>query len=100
VSPIFDYKHSDTNGCSITGGVVYRGTGVPALDGWYVYGDYCRTGLTGIYLAPSGEPAETFTVHTALLGTDAQTVTSFGVGPDGELYVCSLDGPVWRVVAR
>ncbi len=97
VSPIFDYRHSDTNGCSITGGIVYRGAGVPALDGWYVYGDYCRTGLTAIYLARSGDRAVTY---TALLGTDARAVTSFGVGPDGELYVCSLNGPVWRIVTR
>ena len=96
VPPIYDYGHSDTNGCSVTGGLVYRGRGVPALDGWYVYGDYCRIGLTGIYLSRQGDQAIT---HTALLGTTARTVVSFGSGPDGELYVCSLDGSLWRIVA-
>ena len=39
VWPVAVYPH--TEGCSITGGYVYRGSEVPALRGRYVYGDFC-----------------------------------------------------------
>ncbi|MGH7581584.1 MAG: PQQ-dependent sugar dehydrogenase, partial [Gemmatimonadales bacterium] len=37
--PVIFYDH-DT-GCSITGGFVYRGAAIPALQGHYFYSDYC-----------------------------------------------------------
>ncbi len=40
LAPLFEYEHGD-RGCSITGGVRYRGVAMPELHGWYVYGDYC-----------------------------------------------------------
>jgi uncharacterized repeat protein (TIGR03806 family) len=47
LNPIRDYPHgsSGTNvGNSITGGIVYRGTNIPQLTGWYVYADYTAPG--------------------------------------------------------
>jgi glucose/arabinose dehydrogenase len=41
--PVAEYSHSD--GCSITGGYVYRGKAIPCLTGWYIYGDYCSGNL-------------------------------------------------------
>ena len=38
-NPVAEYSHE--LGCSVTGGFVYRGPSIPALDGRYVYGDYC-----------------------------------------------------------
>src|SRR5262249_10363542 len=40
VAPVLAYAHASGAGQSVTGGVVYRGTRVPALYGKYVYGDY------------------------------------------------------------
>ena len=37
--PVTEYGHDE--GCSVTGGTVYRGEGQPALRGWYVFADYC-----------------------------------------------------------
>ena len=39
IFPQLVYSHAD--GCSITGGYVYRGSSVPAAQGRYFYGDYC-----------------------------------------------------------
>jgi glucose/arabinose dehydrogenase len=39
VPPIVEYNH--TEGCSVTGGYVYRGSLIPALFGTYLLGDFC-----------------------------------------------------------
>ena len=44
--PIYEYRHAD-GGCSVTGGVVYRGNAIPALRGAYLFGDYCSPGRRG-----------------------------------------------------
>ncbi|MEP6660539.1 MAG: PQQ-dependent sugar dehydrogenase [Acidimicrobiales bacterium] len=90
VDPIFDFSHA--NACSVTGGVVYHGAAVPSLAGTYLFGDYCHTGLWGLRLR--GTVLEQFD-----LGTDASSVVSFGTGPDGELYVCSIGGTLYRIVS-
>src|SRR5205085_4734692 len=38
--PVGEYDHSSGD-CSVTGGYVYRGAAIPALDGWYLFSDYC-----------------------------------------------------------
>ena len=38
--PVIEYGHDATGGFSVTGGYRYRGTTLPALSGYYVYGDY------------------------------------------------------------
>ena len=50
--PVAEYSHAQ--GCSVTGGYVYRGSAVPSLAGWYVYGDFC-TGR--IWAVPRRRPA-------------------------------------------
>jgi glucose/arabinose dehydrogenase len=97
LGPVVEYAHSGGR-CSVTGGAVYRGSGVPELIGTYLYGDYCTGEIWGLRL---GEEVENrlFTdpddVHLPRLGG----LTSFGVGPDGEMYVMQASGRLWRVVS-
>lgn len=90
--PVFEYSHAQ--GCSITGGYVYRGSAVANLQGLYFFADYCE-GWVRSFRYASG---------TALELTDWPTlrpggpITSFGEDAAGELYVLSSSGGVFKVV--
>lgn len=89
--PIAEYNHSQ--GCSITGGFVYRGSSLPDLAGRYVFGDYC-SGKIWTLTEASGR------WQTApLLQTDIR-ISSFGEDQDGDLYVVDHQGAVYRVGGR
>lgn len=92
VPPLFAYDHSG-GGCSVTGGYVYRGARVPALAGVYVFADYCLGELHGI-TTRDGE-----LVDQRGLGVQVAAPTSFGEDAEGELYVLSQEGGVFRIVA-
>jgi glucose/arabinose dehydrogenase len=84
VFPVAVYNHR--LGCSVTGGYVYRGRAVPAARGRYFYGDYC----SGRVWSKRGRAVrqEPFTVDS---------LSSFGEGPTGELYLASLEGAIYRL---
>ncbi|MEP7201488.1 MAG: PQQ-dependent sugar dehydrogenase [Ilumatobacteraceae bacterium] len=87
--PIFEYQHGSA-GCAISGGVRYRGAAIPALVGWYVYGDYCANQVRALKIEG------TVVTNEVLLG-EVPTVTAVSEGPDGELFVASLHGPVYAI---
>jgi glucose/arabinose dehydrogenase len=88
VAPVAVYSHA--HGCSVTGGVVYRGRDVPALRGRYVFGDFC-SGTIWTMPAAGGRPRR-LSVPTV------QELSSFGTDTHGELYATSLSGSVLRFV--
>jgi glucose/arabinose dehydrogenase len=90
VAPIAEYSHSV--GCSVTGGHVYRGTRQPALQGIYLFGDYCAG---TIFSMPAGTGAHDFK-GVAATGLN---IASFGEGEDGEIYLVDLGGGIYRIVA-
>lgn len=92
-SPVAEYAHSvsGTDNCSVTGGYVYRGSLYPALVGRYVFGDYCSGRIWNISAASS----PITTLPTAY--SSGVNMTSFGVAADGELYLTSAAGGVYRV---
>jgi glucose/arabinose dehydrogenase len=90
IDPVAEYDHGV--GCSVTGGFVYRGSSIPGLVGRYVYGDYC-TGRIWAVSVEGGEP-------DLLLDTDV-SMSTFGEGADGELYVVGhRSGNVFRLTAN
>jgi glucose/arabinose dehydrogenase len=88
-APVHVYRHPE--GCSITGGFVYRGSAFPQLAGHYFFSDFCGGFIRSI--APSGEVFD----WTGQTGT-VDAVTSFGVDGDGELLIMSASGSVQRIV--
>ena len=93
VRPVVEYSHKA--GCSITGGYVYRGPSIPALDGRYVYADYCSSRVWTI--APGSKTPRDVTSVAGASGL--KTPVSFGEGADGSLYVLSAGGDLYRFAA-
>jgi glucose/arabinose dehydrogenase len=91
--PVLEYGHSD--GCAVTGGVVYRGCRMPDLVGTYFYGDYC-SGFVRSFRLASGQATALRDWTAGLRGIDS--VTSFGTDADGEVYVVDYDGEVYELV--
>jgi len=93
--PTLVYDHS--LGCSITGGYVYRGQAMPALQGRYFYGDYCTGEIMSLRYSGEtvGSKAEPFTLQPLT------SLTSFGQDASGELYmVFGDDGSVAKIIAK
>lgn len=89
---IAEYGHDQ--GCSVTGGYVYRGQAFPQLVGTYLFADYCSGRIWSLTEAPDGS-----FVMTELLDTDVQ-ISSFGEDETGELYVTGFnDGVLYQVTA-
>lgn len=92
VLPVFEYTHDD--GCSITGGYVYRGQAFPALRGAYLLADYC----TGAAWALRWQ-GETLTADR--LAPFPGGISSFGEDDAGELYIVrDQAGTLERIIAR
>ena len=91
--PIIDYDHGQ--GCSITGGFVYRGAAIPEIRGLYFYSDYCSGFLRSFRLS-GGMAVE----QRDWAFTNIGNVTSFGIDAAGELYMLSSSGRVYRVVKQ
>ena len=88
VPPVLTYRHGD-DGCSISGGVPYRGTAIAELEPAYVYSDYCSGKVWALDLAGG---------RNLTLLEGFSSVTAVRAGPDGELYVLEAGGTVHRLV--
>jgi glucose/arabinose dehydrogenase len=91
--PVIEYDHSG-GACSITGGYVYRGSAVPALQGTYFYGDFCARFVRSFRLV-NGVATEQ--VDWAALNPGGN-ITSFGEDAAGELYIMTSGGGLFRIV--
>ena len=92
VLPVAEY--SDSLGCAVIGGYVYRGAAYPALWGAYFHGDYCSGRIWAIYETPDGAWQ-----HVELLRTEVQA-SAFGEDEAGEIYLAGFStGVIYRLTA-
>jgi uncharacterized repeat protein (TIGR03806 family) len=89
IDPLAVYSHSE--GCSVTGGFVYRGSRLPELYGAYLYGDYCSGNIWALRY-----DGATTSVQRIVSGSGLN-ISSFGEDRDGELYVVHLGGTIHRL---
>jgi len=88
-------KYSHSEGCSLTGGYVYRGSALPEWQGVYFYGDYCSGTVWG--LIQTG----TDTWQSKSLFSSGAKITTFGVDEGGEIYLADYrSGALLRLTRR
>ncbi len=99
--PVIEYPHlalydrntTHSPGLSITGGYVYRGKKLPALQGAYIYADFAA-GTIWALRHENGKATESTALYTTPKGTGVKNVASFGEDAAGELYVLAFEGTV------
>lgn len=87
--PIAEYHHAE--GCSVTGGYVYRGQRLPELYGKYLFGDYCNGNIWQLERNDSAKWVMTKLAATGL------NISSFGEDNQGELYVVDHRGIIFSI---
>jgi glucose/arabinose dehydrogenase len=99
VDPVVEYPHGDA-GCSVSGGTVYRGSEVPSMVGWYVFGDFCSG---RVWAFADGEPTSVAGISAVGRIIELGVIPSVSAivdGPDGRLYGLDYNnGAVWQIGA-
>jgi len=90
IAPVIEYGRSA--GISVTGGYVYRGEAVPSARGTYIYADYGSGRVWGLH-------QENGQVQLNEQFARVSSPASFGVDAQGEVYICSFDGKIYRLVS-
>jgi glucose/arabinose dehydrogenase len=95
ILPVHEYQRSE--GVSVTGGFVYRGKNIPALQGKYIYGDYASGKIWALSVDGNGKK----TGNTLLL-TTGFPIATFGEDQDKELLLLSYgsDGKIYRLSSQ
>jgi glucose/arabinose dehydrogenase len=97
-APVMEYNHKE--GCSISGGFVYRGKAIPELQGNYFYADYC-TAIVRSFKWKDGKATDSWEWKGALdPESQLARLAGFGEDQDGELYLVTHEGPIFKFVRR
>lgn len=95
---VIEYDHA--TGCSITGGLVYRGKALPALAGAYFYADFCTGILRSFRWARDGVRQHWSWDPVLTPRTRLTRISAFGADAAGELHILTLDGDIYKLVPR
>jgi glucose/arabinose dehydrogenase len=90
IEPVSEYDHG--LGGSVTGGLVYRGTAIPELAGWYLFGDFTSGRLFGI------REDSAVGIEPEVLNETGLQIVSFGQDANGEIYVLNFIGNIHQIV--
>ena len=77
--PVIDLPQASNNGCSVMGGYVYRGSAIPAIQGLYIFSDYCGGEIN--FATPTGATWSFEMLEDVNFGT-----RGFGEDEAGEIY--------------
>jgi glucose/arabinose dehydrogenase len=91
ILPVAEYSHAE--GCSVTGGQVYRGQALPDWQAVYLYGDYCSGNIWGLLQTESGF------VNSLLFKTNF-SISTFGLDDGGEIYLGEYGGNIYRLESK
>lgn len=94
--PVWEYGHE--TGCSISGGVLYRGGALPWLQGRYLYSDYCSGFLH--LLSASGDRILEAEDATGWMAGSPGRITALAEDGAGEVVLLSQAGAVGRLLPR
>ncbi len=93
-------SQADAEGCSVTGGYVYRGNNIRSMQGQYIFGDYC-SGNIWTFKVVNGK-ATNFINRTEEInignGEFTTYISSFGQDSDGELYIVDYNGGIYKLI--
>lgn len=94
---VFEYDHED--GRSVTGGFVYRGSDIPALQGKYIFADFQGGDVVTNQRLFAGDLATGYFEQLLLApgSSNLNSPVSFGEDADGELYVVLANGQVLSI---
>jgi glucose/arabinose dehydrogenase len=96
--PVMEYSHKE--GCSISGGFVYRGKAIPELQGNYFYADYC-TAILRSFKWKDGKAYDSWEWKPALdPESQLARIAGFGQDQDGELFLVTHEGPIFKFVRK
>ncbi len=97
IDPVHEYSHAD--GLSITGGFVYRGKKIPALQGYYIYGDWKLGTVWGLKIDEKTKKViDNVVLFKAKDNAEEKfNWTAFGADKDGEVLLMSWDGRIFRM---
>ncbi|QDS94866.1 Quinoprotein glucose dehydrogenase B precursor [Roseimaritima multifibrata] len=98
IEPLIEYPHTENWGKSITGGAVYRGSRVPELDGYYLYGDY----ISGLLWGLKYDRETKKVVANRPIDWDRLQIFTFGQTDDGEVLMSTMmgGGRIYRFSAK
>ncbi len=92
----------NVDGCSVTGGYVYRGSAMPSLQGTYFFADYC-SGNIWTFKEENGKAVD-FQNRTDEInlagGKWTNYISSFGEDNEGELYIVDYNEAIYKLVPR
>ena len=97
---LFGIKQPDMDGCSITGGYVYRGNNIPDLYGRYIFGDYC-TGKIWSILIKNGIGGNLIDHTKSIMesmGKKEFYLSSFGQDNKNELFIIDYNGTIYQLI--
>lgn len=92
-APTYEYSHAE--GCSVIGGVVYRGSALAGRNGTYLFGDFCRNTFRSLKRSSTGTVSNVTLWEPAI---PADNLAGFGEDASGEVYVAMASGRVYQVV--